>query len=232
MVSNRLAILLDIDETLVHYIPNERRAATWDSLTPEERAKYNTWEDQELIPGIFLVRPHLEKFLGNLFSTYHVGIWTRASASYAQIVLTRVILPAIKAIIGYGVPVSYSCILSADHADAAEARAGFGKDLDWLWGSPFCPPEYNQTNTILIDDNPLNVYIQRFGSDADLQPHPNMSNAMIIHPFCPFGYGQNDEYLDQSADMELLGVISCLATIQGVFYLMLEPESSAPQPTT
>lgn len=214
----QLAILLDIDETLVHFIPNERRAATWDILPEEERVKYNTWENQDIIPGIFLIRPHLEKFLGNLFSTYHVGIWTRASASYAQIVLTHVIWPAIHAILDYGVSVSYKCILSADHADEAQGRAGFGKDLIWFWDSPYKPSMYDPNNTILIDDNPLNVYMPQFvvGEEALIDvPHPNMGNAMAIHPFCPFGYGQNGEYTDQSTDRELLGAIEALAIIQG-----------------
>jgi hypothetical protein len=226
----RLAILLDIDETLVHFIPNERRATTWDALTEEERAKYDTWENQEIIPGIFLIRPHLEKFLGNLFSTYHVGIWTRASASYAQIVLTHVIWPAIRAILDYGVPVSYKCILSADHADKAQGRAGFGKDLVWFWNSPYRPSMYCPINTILIDDNPLNVYMPQYvvGEEALIDvPHPNMGNAMIIHPFCPFGYGQNDEYIDQSTDRELLGVIEALAAIQGAAFLFCEAEAEA-----
>ncbi len=214
----QLAILLDIDETLVHFIPNERRAATWDTLSEEERTKYDTWENQDMIPGIFLIRPHLEKFLGNLFSTYHVGIWTRASASYAQIVLTHVIWPAIHAILDYGVSVSYKCILSADHADEAQGRAGFGKDLIWFWDSPYKPSMYDPNNTILIDDNPLNVYMPQFvvSEEALIDiPHPNMGNAMAIHPFCPFGYGQNGEYTDQSTDRELLGVIEALAIIQG-----------------
>ena len=55
------------------------------------------------------------------------------------------------------------------------------------------------------------------GEEAPIDvPHPNSGNAMAIHPFCPFGYGQNSEYIDQSADEELLGVLIALATIQGL----------------
>lgn len=79
---DRLLVILDLDETLVH-VPEHRLARAPDfvasGLVP------HAWEHP------VYVRPHLEEFLSGLRERYAVAIWTAAGSSYAEAIVSRVI---------------------------------------------------------------------------------------------------------------------------------------------
>lgn len=72
---DRLLVILDLDETLVHVParPLGRRA----DFYVRGHAGYR--------------RPHLERFFHDLRGQYHVAIWTTATASYAEAVVGEII---------------------------------------------------------------------------------------------------------------------------------------------
>ncbi len=72
---NRLLVILDLDETLVHVpdYPLARRA------------------DFEVLGHAGYRRPFLDEFLGQLRGRYDVAVWTAAGRDYAQAVVSTII---------------------------------------------------------------------------------------------------------------------------------------------
>ena len=70
----KLLLVLDLDETLIH-------ASDHPLAHPADfrDASYEVY-----------IRPHLEPFLEFCFAHFSVGIWTSASASYASVMLRRI----------------------------------------------------------------------------------------------------------------------------------------------
>lgn len=84
-----LALVLDLDETLVHTFDPQYKLAdgTYDRLNPEYRKLPNYYsikcDDGSLVEG--LVRPYAKEFLETAFNlTYPLFVFTAGSASYAE----------------------------------------------------------------------------------------------------------------------------------------------------
>lgn len=190
----KLNIILDIDETLVYFINKRYFKHSWDLLSDEEKSKYTVYSNNS---GIFIIRPHLRKFLTFLFKHCNVSLWTLSDKEYAEGVANMFILdknPNNK----------LQHILNADeHGDLAGDLYGNNKDLNWLWYHS----EYScfaECNTILIDDLPKNSLNTS-----------NRKNSITINPFALFGEvkDRSKPYLDVSKDDTLLKIINFLKIV-------------------
>jgi len=74
----RLNVVLDLDETLVH---GEHKCIEFDDCEP-----FVCFDDLNVYK-----RPHVDLFLNAVFAKYNVYIWTAARASYAKVVLSRLL---------------------------------------------------------------------------------------------------------------------------------------------
>lgn len=191
---NKLNVILDIDETLVYFINKRFFKHSWDLLSEEEKSKYTVHPNNS---GIFIVRPHLNKFLTFLFKHCNVSLWTLSDKEYAEGVAKQFVL-------GKSPTRTLQHIFNADeHADAASDLHGNNKDLNWLWyHSDFkC---FAECNTILIDDLPKNT----------MNPS-NRKNAITINPFALFGEvkDRSKPYTDVSQDDTLLNIMEVLKKV-------------------
>lgn len=193
MANCRLTVILDIDETLVHYIANRHKPHSWDTLPETEKAKYKVVDSGT---GIFIVRPHLDEFFKFLSENCDVGLWTWSDKGYAQ-GMRKLILGDYK----------LKFVLHDDHAEESSEAHGNSKDLNYLWYGAEPMPCLAECNTILIDDLPANSVNTS-----------NLRNSITIEPFAPFGEVKNrsDPYKDSSEDKALLEVIEILKKILGV----------------
>jgi hypothetical protein len=193
MASCRLTVILDIDETLVHYFANRHKSHSWDLLPESEKAKYRV---EDAGSGIFIVRPHLDEFFDFLAANCDVGLWTWSDKGYAT-GMKETILPSRK----------LKFILHDDHAEESAEAHGNSKDLNYLWYGKPPMPCVAECNTILIDDLPANA--------ANTS---NIKNSITIEPFAPGGEvkERSDPYKDSSGDTALLEVIEILKKILGV----------------
>ena len=192
-------IVLDIDETFVHFIGKNE----WDKLPQSEKNKYKTSGDSER--QFFVFRPHVEEFFKFLFDTMKsVSLWTLSDAEYAK---------SVKKIIEKNWTDGRKIlqVLAEDENEKAADDYGGNKNLHWLvdeYGNPF-----EKNNTILIDDHHPNT-----------QHKTNKLNSIKIKAFAPFGLTKyskeeraadatklrNSEYVDMSDDDTLLKVIEVL----------------------
>lgn len=193
MAGCRLTVILDIDETLVHYIANRHKPRSWDILPAVEKAKYTVVDSGS---GIFIVRPHLGEFFDFLEANCDVGLWTWSDKGYAQ-GMRKLILGDRK----------LKFVLHDDHAEESSEAHGNSKDLNYLWYGKPPMPCLAECNTILIDDLPGNAVNSS-----------NIKNSITIEPFAPFGEvkDRSDPYKDSSGDTALLEVIEILKKILGV----------------
>ena len=194
----KLNVILDIDETLVHFIGNRYKAHSWDTLSEKEKEKYEVIETSN---GLFLKRPHLDKFFDFLFEHCNVGLWTWSEMDYAKPFAAKFILkdhPERK----------LAFIYVDENAEASADLHGNSKDLNYLWygvnGEKESLKCFSECNTILIDDLP--------GNSANSS---NLRNSITIEPFAPFGEVKNrsDPYKDCSNDDGLLEAIRILKKV-------------------
>jgi hypothetical protein len=184
-------VIFDIDETLVYYISNRLKPASWDTLPASEQAKYKVVDAGS---GIFLVRPHLNDLLDFLqASGCKVGLWTWSDKGYAM---------GMRSSILSGRDIKF--VLHDDHAEASSEKHGNSKDLNFLWYGEAEKECLAECNTIIIDDLP--------GNAANSS---NIRNSITIEPFAPFGEVKNrsDPYKDCSGDTVLLECIEIIKRI-------------------
>ena len=70
-------LVLDLDETLIHFIEMQRRAENDDC------------NESQLVGGHFLIRPGAHEFLRQMSRAYEVVIFTAAMQDYADWVLDQ-----------------------------------------------------------------------------------------------------------------------------------------------
>jgi hypothetical protein len=195
-----LNIILDIDETLLYFINHRVRGHSWDTLTAEEKNKYDVIEDKH--GNIILPRPNLQKFLTYIFKHFNVSLWTLSDRDYAESIAQLLITkghPSRK------IKYIFSADDDEEHEIAAADIHGNNKDLNWLWyqyASKY--PCFAECNTILVDDLPANA----------LNPS-NRQNAIHIAPFALFGEvkKRTDPYEDVSKDNVFLLMIELLKKV-------------------
>jgi len=204
----KLNVILDIDETLVYFINKKYWKHSWDLLSDEEKAKYTVKPNNS---GVFIIRPHLPKFLSFLFKHCNVSLWTLSDEEYAEGVAKMFVSSKSPRQSERKSPHQsphrkhkLQHILNGDeHAELAGDLHGNNKDLNWLWyhSGYDC---FAECNTILIDDLPAN----------SINPS-NRQNSITINPFALFGEvkDRSKPYLDVSEDDTLLKIIELLKIV-------------------
>jgi TFIIF-interacting CTD phosphatase-like protein len=166
-------VVLDIDNTLVF---SQVQKFPWrDLCLPQVQIQPHIW---------CTPRPHLQTFLDFVFENFEVGIWTAATGSYANAVISHFI-----SIIGTHRRLKF--VWTALQTAVARDRYGGHKNLSLLRDAGLLQP---YQPVVLIDDHP----------DAKAT---NFDNCMLIPAFGPqhFGISVADEkqYTKMCGDMEL-----------------------------
>jgi TFIIF-interacting CTD phosphatase-like protein len=135
--SNRINVILDLDQTLISAEPSEE----FDFDKNRAKSKHFTYHDME---GYYIVfeRPHLQEFLNYLFANFNVSIWTAATMDYALFVIENVILKNHP-----GRKIDY---IFFDYHVNLKANKGT-KDLNILY-EYFKLENFSKENTIILDD--------------------------------------------------------------------------------
>jgi hypothetical protein len=157
-------IVLDIDNTLVL-----SQAINFpQTCLPQIEIQPHVWSTP---------RPFLQPFLDWLFRHCEVGIWTAATASYAEAVVNNFV-----AILGSGRQLKF--VFSAQHTRLAFERYGGHKNLQFLRDCGLTSPSQV---AVLIDDHP----------DAKTT---NKNFCFLIESFGPrYGTINPDELCDDKA---------------------------------
>ena len=132
----RKNIVLDLDQTLIYSeLMKDLKAS------PKMEKFIYVQLDKDYIT---FARPHLQQFLDYIFKMYNVSIWTAANKPYAIAIIKKFILvkPGRK----------LDFVFYSDHCSLSKAQKRGLKGLDILWDY-FKMKKYDETNTLIIDDN-------------------------------------------------------------------------------
>jgi len=158
--SQKVCIIFDIDETLIHYI-KKIHLHFWNELDEEKQKKFRFEH------GSILFRPHIEKLFDYFKENrkhISVGLWTYSEREYAEY---------IAEILTEKLDLDPDFFLFKYGAEDINEEEDDPKDLRKVWRNF---PQFNTFNTILVDDLPTNVYHKT-----------NRANSILIQPFSPFG---------------------------------------------
>jgi len=136
----KLNVILDLDQTL---ISGEEFEEFNEKTNREKMKKY----DHHTMKNYFIIfaRPNLQELLDFLFKNFNVSVWTAASKDYALFIINKFILIKKDRKLDF-IFYSYHCNMSK------RLKQGL-KSLSMLW-DVFKLKEYNEHNTIIVDDNP------------------------------------------------------------------------------
>ena len=144
--SKKINFILDLDQTIISGEPTEE----YNFEKNKKKASKFRFETMENYYIIF-ERPYLQQFLTILFKNFNVSIWTAASKDYALFIIDKIIVAGNKdRKIDY-IFFSYHCSISK------KIKRGSSKELSILW-TYYKLPEYNQNNTVILDDYVEDVY--------------------------------------------------------------------------
>jgi len=143
-------IILDLDETLIHCIGYDEMSddeldKRCDKYTPE-RCESNVHSIVDLYEAY--ERPGLQKFLTFLFANFNVSVWTAASKDYACEIVDKILIGE------HGNSRKLDFIFFSYHCKLAKKEKKNMKCLSIVWDI-FETEGYDETNTIIIDDNDL-----------------------------------------------------------------------------
>lgn len=131
-------VILDLDNTLIYAEPVE-------DMNDEIEKKFKFFKHHDM-DGYYVVfeRPGVQEFLDYLFENYNVSVWTAATKNYALFVIKNVILTKPERHLDY--------IFFYYHCGVSRRVYKCDKKLNLLWDT-FKLLNYNEDNTIIIDDN-------------------------------------------------------------------------------
>ena len=167
-------VIFDIDETLIHFI-DERNYHVWENTSKKDKNRLKYKEENR---QVYIFRPFLREmfsfFMKNR-STISVGLWTFADAKYAAKV---------------GEEITKFCNLPKDFflfIYSIEDMSGpYPKDLRKVY-SNF--PEFNKSNTLLVDNLASNIMHEI-----------NQNNGFVIPAFAPYGFNPTPDPSLNGAD--------------------------------
>lgn len=136
--SKKGRVVLDLDSTLIYAEPTE------DFDMDKHKEKYLKFKSYDM-DGFYIVfeRPGLQEFLDFLFKNFNVSVWTAASKDYALFIIKNIVCKEKDRKLDH--------IFFSYHCDVSSAKKTGTKDLSTLWDI-FNLPEYNNKNTVIIDD--------------------------------------------------------------------------------
>lgn len=136
-------LIIDLDETLIYSLDR-------DDYVPHKHDKKKHNFKHKYMDEYYTVfyRPGLEEFLDYIFKNFNVSVFTAASKSYAMFIIENIIMGENKKRHPEYIFFSYHCDITK------KLKKGI-KDLTILWDQDgFNLPNFNECNTIIIDDNP------------------------------------------------------------------------------
>lgn len=144
-MSNKLNIILDLDQTLISAEANEE----YDFESNYTKANQFEFYDMD---GYYIVfeRPGLQKFLDYIFKHFNVSVWTAASKDYALFIIDKIILqnkPERK----------LDWIFFSYHCKISNKIKNSSKNLSILW-EEYKLDGYNENNTLILDDYEEDVF--------------------------------------------------------------------------
>ena len=183
-------MIFDIDETLTQYVS----LADWERIVPaESRAKYIVKPDPKKATKVYVLRPGLKEFLLALTEiAASISLWTWSSVEHAEKMAT-----ILQDLTDDEVVVEYKW--GEETAQAAEDEYGANKNLKYIWDTA---PGFNKTNTVLVDEHPMNI------SHAD-----NFRNGIRLKEFRVLN--EDGTYRDMSDDTTLSKVLAFLKSKVG-----------------
>ena len=177
---HKLNVILDLDQTIIS--AEEYKRFNFDKLEDKNYSSMTV----HIMDRDYVVfgRPHLQEFLDFLFKNFNVSVWTAATKSYALFIIDKFIFCKPKRKLDF-IFFSYHCDYSV------KCKKGL-KGLSILW-EKFNLVGYNESNTIIIDDNPEVKSIQQ-------------CNCYAIKPF----YAMRSSSYKDTALMELMDRLSAI----------------------
>lgn len=174
MQKNKIRLVLDLDETLIHTIPIKENDIIEMNNFPSE--KFSILQLPNFICMVFL-RPYLKEFLNYIFNFFEVSIWTAGNTMYCKEV--------IKIILTEEQINKTLFILARDKNNYIDIKTNkiyknvtfedeIIKPLEILWNDNEFSNNFNELNTLLIDNdtfilssNPYNsLVITEFNSKS------------------------------------------------------------------
>ena len=152
-------IILDLDETLINanYI-EDFDTEEYKRIYRETLSKSKNPFEFKVMQEYYIVfkRPYLDEFLDYIFKNFNVSVWTAASKDYALWIIKNYIIKDTNRKLDF-IFFSYHCTYSHK-----ESESKGSKDLSLLW-KDFQLSNYNENNTIIIDDNSevYNIQMER-----------------------------------------------------------------------
>lgn len=175
---NKLNIILDIDETLVHTVNLQKP-------TFVASEKYNKMFVTKTGDCVY-IRKHAEEFLEYCFWNFNVSFWSVGTYKYVQEILKTLLgsnYSKSVAIIGrkdtLGNGQGYYDVKNNINFRVAKIGNDATKPLNFLYRHSRYGRIFKKSNTVLIDDNTGNIAV-------------NGDNAIYIPPYC---IQQHDNYL-------------------------------------
>lgn len=179
--SNKIKVFLDLDNTVISSEP-------LDSLDVEKykdkaaKFQFHNMDDYYIV----FERPYLQMFLDYLFKHFDVNVWTAASKDYALFIINNILLQDKSDPSKDISDRKIHYFLFSYHCKWSEKTNGCHKGLQLVWD---IIPDYNNTNTIIVDD------LKEVHAD---QPY----NGYNIKPFEFKGeYSENDPELLKLMDI-------------------------------
>jgi hypothetical protein len=132
-------VILDLDQTLIS--GEELR-----TFNVKKQHKKMEKFDYKIMDKDYIIfaRPYLQEFLDFLFANFRVAVWTAASKDYAIFIVNNFILTKPKRKLDF--------VFYSHHCDMSRKLKKGLKGLSMLW-DVFQLKNYNEQNTIIIDDN-------------------------------------------------------------------------------
>jgi TFIIF-interacting CTD phosphatase-like protein len=166
--NNKLNIIFDIDETLIQSHHNESGILYKGDMMMGKSKK-----------GDFLIylRPYLRQLLEFCYKYFNISYWTSGETDYAQSILKNILTKS-------QYEKTKMILARVDQNEFKDCKTDknyvinlhndyIGKPLDYLWDHPDFRYTFNRNNTVIIDDNPLNIAL-------------NQHNSIFIYPWCRF----------------------------------------------
>jgi len=172
MSKRKFNIILDLDETLLSTLDIEDEN---DLKDLKDLKDLQTKHALKFYSFLITPRPHLQDNLDFLFTNFNVSIWTAASKDYACYIADNLVAPRKS-------NRKLSCFFFDMHRDISEKIYNAPKKLETLWSHFKLHDEFNEKNTIIIDDlldvkksQPSNTYqipafdVRKAGYEQDVE---------------------------------------------------------------
>jgi hypothetical protein len=167
----KLNLIFDIDETLIQSHHNESGI-----LYSYDKGDMMMGKSRN---GEFLIylRPYLRQLLDFCYKYFNISYWTSGETDYAKSILKNILSKS-------QYKKTKMILARVDQNEFKDCKTDknyvinlhndyIGKPLDYLWDHPDFRYIFNRNNTVIIDDNPLNIAL-------------NQHNSIFIYPWCRF----------------------------------------------